>query len=823
MDPLERIWKEALQRYEDTLPPKRIKKMLLTPDLESLLERTKLLQSRYSGRPIIRALERAQPFLNTIQSFSEVVKVFLQSDPGIFALVWGSIWFVLEVSPCSRAASLRNALVEYYAEVIGICQDAVSFCSHRSLSNLFIKRFDSSYEENTRRRVEQLKISTIWVDQEASVISSQLIRQELLRGFQDLRLDLRQQPKMHILQHPFHNLPYTRNLHFHARQVELSRLEKDLQPGVLPGKLLVVGLHGTGGVGKTEIALEYAYRYQKYYDAVLWVTAETSVKLSGSFSSLSGQLGIVDQSVQSSHQRCEELKRWLGATSQRSSRPCRWLIIYDNVETSTSLQPFWPTGSHGAVILTSRNPAVSRHLGGPTAAIEVLPFSASEGQKFLLRLGTDRENAASQEERTAAEAIADAVGNLPLAVFLTGSYIYSAGLSLTQFLTAQPHFERTFLFDDQVYSQYVGNYEQSLDKTWSLANFTANGNPGFVLMSNRLDQAISALMGRSLVTRKQGADCISCHRLVQSAVLFYMPRDQRVVAFNKLQFYLNGAFPQQGDGEPLHSQWKRCEEFSSHVLALLDTYKWVKDDVQSPILLCEITSRCAWFYFERGDMSIAHKLASDAILICEKALLLSNHPGYSEWYVKDQLGHLYNVRASVAYETGKTGDALNLHSKIKSMRLANMREGNLDDKWLAAADGNLAVSLMAEGKPEIALPLVLSLLERPDMGPNEDVYLNNACVCHMLLGDYVNALKYGSKAMAAVRRLRGEESAQMAIYLFYAGNIYQKQGRVGEAFDALSKCLRLRRTLMPTHSYTGLTLHKIGTIVQERGDVALSM
>ncbi|KAF2494841.1 hypothetical protein BU16DRAFT_618820 [Lophium mytilinum] len=888
MDQCEKIWKEALQSYKDTLPAKRVNQILLTPDLDSLLERTEVLRSRYSSRPIIRALNRAQPFLDTIQSFSEVVKVFLQFDPGIFALIWGSICFVLELSArharvlsrivdafdafyralprfCNytqlvelagaKVSPLRKALVEYYAEVIGVCQDAVSFCTQRSLSNLLVKPFDSSYEEKTRIRIKRLKTSSAWVDQEANVINHQSLHEGLHLILDELKLVRGHQPTMILLEYPFHNLPHARNPQFHARHTELSRLKAYLRPGVLPEALLVLGLHGTGGIGKTEIALEYAYRYQRYYDAILWVAAETSAKLSDSFSSLSGEIGIVDQSVQSSHQRCEALKRWLSAASQRSNRPCKWLIIYDNVETSDSLKPFWPTGSYGAVIVTSRNPAVSHPLGGPTAAIEVLPFSASEAQNLLLKFGTDGESAVSREEQSAAEAITGAVGNVPLAVFLTGRYIYSARLSLTQFLTAQPDFERAFLFDEQVHSQSFGNYEQSLDKTWSLGSFTANGNPSLaeravLLMDmvalldpdgiplslfmpkdhqkmlcegpdqpdeipcleryldstftdvSRLDQAISALIGRSMVARKRGAECISCHRLVQISVLNYMPRDRRVVAFNKLQFHLNGVFPQQGDGEPLHSEWKRCEEFSSQVAALLETYKWVKEDVQSPILLCEVTSRCAWYYFERGDMPIAHQLAADAILICENALFRNNHLGYSAWYVKDQLSHLYNVQASVAYETGRTKDASALHSKIKAMRLANSRKGNLDDdKWLAAADGNLAISSMAEGKPETALPLILSLLKRPDIDANEDVYLNNACVCYILLGDYVNALAS----------------------LFYAGNIYHKQGQLDEAFNALSKCLRLRQALMPKHSYTGLTLHKLGVVVQEQGDIDTSI
>jgi hypothetical protein len=74
-----------------------------------------------------------------------------------------------------------------------------------------------------------------------------------------------------------------------------------------------------------------------------------------------------------------------------------------------------------------------------------------------------------------------------------------------------------------------------------------------------------------------------------------MPHKRRGEVFNRLIYQLNAAFPQQGDGEPLHNRWKLCEEYSSQVIELLETYKWLKDDLGYPILLCEIATRCAWY------------------------------------------------------------------------------------------------------------------------------------------------------------------------------------------------------------------------------------
>ena len=112
----EQIWVAALERYLASLKPKEIRKIEAVTSQQSLLERAKELQKRYGERRITRRLEQVNPFLTTLHSFSEVVKVFLQSNPTVSALVWGSICFVLEVgvmSPPNPAAFRRLSGLTY--------------------------------------------------------------------------------------------------------------------------------------------------------------------------------------------------------------------------------------------------------------------------------------------------------------------------------------------------------------------------------------------------------------------------------------------------------------------------------------------------------------------------------------------------------------------------------------------------------------------------------------------------------------------------------------------------------------------------------------
>jgi len=64
--------------------------------------------------------------------------------------------------------------------------------------------------------------------------------------------------------------------------------------------------------------------------------------------------------------------------------------------------------------------------------------------------------------------------------------------------------------------------------------------------------------------------------------------------FTHAMFLLNATFPRQENGKPLHSQWRSCQLLCRHVAALLSTYHWLKADLDFPILLCEIITRCSW-------------------------------------------------------------------------------------------------------------------------------------------------------------------------------------------------------------------------------------
>lgn len=157
-------------------------------------------------------------------------------------------------------------------------------------------------------------------------------------------------------------------------------------------------------------------------------------------------------------------------------------------------------------------------------------------------------------------------------------------------------------------------------------------------------------------------------------------------------------------------------------------------------------------------------MVEKALLICDKAISTSDHPGYSPWFVQDMTSHLINVQATIAREKPLADHGLRLSKAVCAIRETNQRHGNQEDSfWIAAARGNLCVSLMAVGRCQDALDILLDLISRPDMKPNEDIYLCNICLCLAELGRLDEALIYNARAVHMIEVSKGNDTVQMAM------------------------------------------------------------
>jgi hypothetical protein len=256
------------------------------------------------------------------------------------------------------------------------------------------------------------------------------------------------------------NIPHRRNPFFTGRDDLLIQLHNQLATmnmAVLPRSIAISGL---GGIGKTQIAVEYAYRYRDDYQVVLWAKATAREALITDFLAIASLLELPEQSVTDQQVIVTAVQEWL-------ADHVKWLLILDSADDVDLAIDFLPTEGNGHILLTT-----SAQATGPiTNRIEVERMSKKEGSLFLLRrakvLALDTPiDGASKIARTKAEAIVAAVGGLPLALDQAGAYIEETNCSLATYLDHYQQRQANLL---RRRGKSTSDHPESVAATWSLS------------------------------------------------------------------------------------------------------------------------------------------------------------------------------------------------------------------------------------------------------------------------------------------------------------------------------------------------------------------
>ncbi|MCM3882065.1 FxSxx-COOH system tetratricopeptide repeat protein [Frankia sp. R82] len=214
------------------------------------------------------------------------------------------------------------------------------------------------------------------------------------------------------------NVP-PRNKNFTGRADLLVELRRRLGSGDLDvTAVLPHALQGMGGVGKTHLAIEYAYQYQNEYDLVWWIPADQHLLVRSHLAALAGRLGL----MQPSPLRVEDAAAAVLDALRRGEPYRRWLLIFDNADQPETVRSLMPHGP-GHVLVTSRN----RQWQGLVDALEVDVFARQESLEFLRR----RVPGISTVD---ADQLAEELGDLPLALEQAGALQFEAGMEVSEYL-----------------------------------------------------------------------------------------------------------------------------------------------------------------------------------------------------------------------------------------------------------------------------------------------------------------------------------------------------------------------------------------------------
>ncbi len=625
---------------------------------------------------------------------------------------------------------------------------------------------------------------------------------------------------------PIWNVPYRRNLFFTGREDVLAHLYTVLRSS--KAAALTQAISGLGGIGKTQIAVEYAYRSHDHYQAIFWVNASTRDALSADFVILAVLLSLPEQHEQDQDIVVRAVKRWLSTHKH-------WLLILDNVDDLDMIVDFLPMHGRGDVLLTTRLQAS----GTIAQSIEVEKMGLDEGVTFLLRRtkviapGASLDEAMKENQAQAAEIVA-VLDGLPLALDQAGAYIEETRCGLSQYLSLYGTRRKELLLRR---GRFPVDHPNSVVATWSLSfqqveqeslaaadllHILAFLNPEAIpeeiitlgaaelgpvlgeVASDPLkfDKIIELLLSYSLIRRTPEVRSLSIHRLVQAVLKDGMDTDIQRLWAERVIRTVNHAFP---DVEL--QTWERCRRYLPHVqICAMYSEEYTLSFPEAARLFNEAAS----YLVVHASYEQAERLLL-RVLAIRQELLEANHPDTAR--TLNDLGALYRNQ-------GKYQDAESLLQKALTIRQQVLGTEHPD---VAQTLHNLASLYRAQGAYEKAEPFYLQALHirETTLGVDHPLvaqsYYGLAKLYHSQ-EKYQQAEELCKQALHMQEQRLGDDHPTIASTLNILAKIYQGQNKLDQAKEMNLRALWIReRTSGEDHPHVAIILNNLVEIYHAEG------
>jgi tetratricopeptide (TPR) repeat protein/nucleoside phosphorylase len=660
-------------------------------------------------------------------------------------------------------------------------------------------------------------------------------------------------------------VPHPRNPNFTGRSADLEALRAHFLSD--PARPRPLALSGLGGVGKTQLAVEYASRHAldaRDYSHVLWLRAEEPSVLASGYAALTEVLGLPERAATEQAQKVAAVQRWL-------QQHDRWLLIFDNAEQPGELRSYLPPAPRGHVLITSRNP-VWTQLATPHP-VGVLERGDSIAL-LLKRSGTSDPDAAAT--------LAQALGDLPLALTQAAAYIEATGKSLEDYLRL---FEQRRLELLARPEEPAVDYPQTVAATWTLSfeQVRARSPEAAALLSLcaflnsspipielltagaellppplssaaadelRLDEAVAVLRRYSLVQLHERA--LIFHRLVQGVMRARLADERKSWSSAALRL-IHRFF----DFHPLDlSTWPRCELLLPHALAVAVHAAEAGTGLE---VLPELLWLIGCFWKEQAAYELAEQILAWALALLARApaasplvearvrqalatVMLSlgrldearEHLERSQWMVQ-ALPRDDSQQFAIAVSLS---DLAILHVKEENLpeaRALAERALELGQRVLGTEHPRLGplwstkgVVLLQQEEPEqarVCLARALAYSEAEFSSPHPKIAqdLNNLAKALDALGEHEEARACFERALEMLESIYGPRHPDLASVLCNLGGVHQKLKNLPVAREYYERALDIQQDILgPDHRDVFVTLTHLASVLYDQGEYSAS-
>ncbi|MFQ4139848.1 tetratricopeptide repeat protein [Nodosilinea sp. PGN35] len=597
-------------------------------------------------------------------------------------------------------------------------------------------------------------------------------------------------------------VPYGRNPYFTGRDEVLATLYRQLRDRQTAAIAQTQAISGLGGIGKTQTAVEYAYRYRDDYRYVFWVGADTELELTSGYVAIAQHLNLPLKNAENQDETVQSVRVWLG-------REEGWLLIFDNADQPELVQPFLPREIKGHILVTSRAQdfqdlgivrAIAMETLTPEDAVAFLltrtgrinPVGANgirpmQGIKPITDLpsgrnpivtGSGQSHGIAPTEYTAATDLAAELGYLPLALEQAAAYIVTNRVSFADYLNS---YRKQRLKRLEKAKPKLGHYPDSVATTWALnlkevqkdapaaaalLNYCAFlhpdaipfnlftqgaaelGEPLATALADAADEPLDLYdllnpLGRySLIRVEPENQSFSLHRLVQEVIRAELGDDGCKNWVEPL-FRAMGQLMPSKDKDSTYQDWPTIAPLVNHVR---DLAHYCQQKKAASIAAANIFHVAGTYLLERGRYVLAKPLLQQALEL-RKSLL-----GRESKDVATSLNGLARTHEL----QGRYSEAAPLFQEALAMRKR----------------------LLGEKHPDVAISL------------------NNLAALYVSQGRYSEADPLYQEALAMWKRLLGDEHANIATSLNNLAHLYNSQGRTSEAEILYEKALTMRKRLL---------------------------